>query len=153
MKLRVAFVKSGSPDIVITSNEINITVRYLSPFTSFIINGTSVANNGMYNLQCGPTTLNVNASNLTTDPSQTIVYTWTKPAGWSGPTTTSSGTATFTSNAGTGGVFKVVGKRSDNNFTQSWTINVTRPSPGTPIISGVNPEIICAGQNKTLTSA
>jgi hypothetical protein len=38
LKLRVTFVKSGSPNIITTSNEINITVRYLSPFTSLSIN-------------------------------------------------------------------------------------------------------------------
>lgn len=153
LKLKVTFVKSGSPNIVLTSNEIPITVRYLSPFTSLAIAGTNVANNGLYNLPCGVTNLSVIASNLTTDPVQNIIYTWTKPAGWSGPnTTTNTGIATFTSNAGTGGVFKVTGKRIDNNLTQTWTINVTRPIAAVATISGVSPEIICVGQTKTLTS-
>ena len=153
LKLRVTFVKSGSPNIIITSNEIPITVRYLSPFTSFQVNGTGVGNNQPFNLSCGVSNVSVITNNLTTDPSQSIIYTWTKPSGWTGPTTTTnSGIATFTSNAGTGGVLSVSAKRSDNNFAQTWTINVTRPSANTATISGVSPEIICAGQNKTLTS-
>jgi hypothetical protein len=152
LKLKVTFKKTGSADTVITSNEIPITVRYLSPLTSFQVNGTGVGNNQPFNLPCGVSNVSVVTNSLTTDPSQAIVYTWTRPAGWSGPTTTSTGIATFTSNAGTGGVLSVSARRADNNFTQTWTINVTRPTAGTATISGVSPDIICVGQNKTLTA-
>lgn len=155
VKLKVKFVSNSNPSLFqeITSSN-PVEVRYITPFTSFTANGNSIANNGNFSLACGTQTVNVTTNTLAGDPPPTgITYTWFKPSGWSGSTTTTGPTASFTSTTGTGGVLKVEAKRDDSNYKVAWTINVTRPTVGSVSISGPSTSIVCSGGTTSLTAS
>jgi hypothetical protein len=82
-----------------------------------------------------------------------ITYTWQKPSGWSGPTSTSTPSATFTSNGSSGGNFVVVASGSNSSFTQGWNANMVRPLPETPAITSGGTGVVCSSQTRTITAS
>lgn len=104
IKVRVKYVKSGSPDIFKETPFKDVTIKYTSPFTSFSVNGNSISKGGNAIIPCGNQTVNISTSGVTTEGNVGVVtYTWQKLSGWSGPTSTTTPSATFTSNSNSGG--------------------------------------------------
>jgi hypothetical protein len=63
---------------------------------------------------------------------------------------TSSPNNTATTSVNTVGTIKVEARRTDSNFKQEITININRPLPTQPTLSGSAPTRICSGQTISL---
>ena len=72
------------------------------------------------------------------------------PANWSGNANAAS--INVTPDKTTGGKIKVVAKRSDGTCTSFYSVNVTRPVPTKPVITGVPAMGLMCNGNATLTA-
>ncbi len=156
LKVTVTFKKSQSPDIVVTSPEVNITVKYISSISSISISGGGVSgsysNNSTVVVPCGSRTMTLTATPPVTDPSSSVVYEWLLPSGWTGSSTTNS--ITVTANAGsTDQGLTLRYRRSDsNNFLQAFSLNMDRPQVGFPDIPTSLNDAFCSGETRSVTA-
>jgi hypothetical protein len=158
----VKFEKQGQNTVTIQA-QMNVTVKYLAPFTSLIFTGgnvsqTNPANNGTITIPCnaGTISLAANQTSPITDPSQTVAYTWTLPNGVT--QTSSTGSMSFNGTGTADGAIVVQAKRMDGNFIQTFTVNYVRNRVTEPTITQFLGGSLCAnsglkGFSSTSTNA
>jgi hypothetical protein len=155
VKVIVTYYKGGTEKPPVEKQE-TVTVKHIGAINTMTLNGTSVSNGGSHSISCGSQTVNVvlnGGSDVATDPYSAVTYTWEYPSGWSGSTSTSSPSVSLTADAGGAGLLKVTAKRNDGTTTQTFQVNITRPTVGTASISGANPLILCGSGTTTLTAS
>ncbi len=132
--------------------EKTVVIKHIAPITSMTLSGAvsaTLTNNSTVSIPCGSQSLLVSVPTPITDPSASVIFTWSLPSGWSGSST--SNTINVTPSAGTSGTIAVSARRSDGTLTQSFSVGVTRPLVGTPTITAeypANDNAICPGEYK-----
>lgn len=155
IKVKLTYYKGGTEKPPVEKQE-NVTVKHIGAINTMTLNGTSASNGGSHSVSCGSQTVNVvlnGGSDVVTDPYSAVTYTWQYPSGWSGSTSTSSPSVSLTANTGSAGLLKVTAKRNDGTTTQTFQVNITRPTAGTASISGANPLILCGSGTTTLSAS
>jgi PKD-like domain len=140
IKVKVTW-KDGNGATVATAESIaqTVIVKHIAPITSMTFTGAVSANptnGGTVNVSCGSQSFVATIPTPVTNPTAGVVFTWSLPSGWSGSST--SNTISITSDAGTGGTITVSARRTDGTITQSYSVNITRPTVGTPTILTAN---------------
>ena len=154
LNLDIVFKKTGATNITVHATSLSITVKYLSPFTSFNIPGASnpnPTNNSSVNVSCGVQSFTLTANTLTTDPTSAVIYYWSYPSGWSGPSSTSTSSSSVTTNAGGGGTIQLSAVRSDGAFLQKYIVQVNRPTVGSVTLTPTS-SITGSGSNPLCNS-
>ncbi len=156
IKVTVTWKKLGNNDIVRTAERV-VTVKHIAPISNITITGGGVSgaysNNATVPVPCGTRTFTLTAAPPTTSPSTSVVYQWVLPSGWSGSSTTNSITVTAPAGS-TDQLISLRYRRSDYNcFLQYFDLLMDRPQVGFPSISGLNNDVICSGESKTLTGS
>jgi hypothetical protein len=120
----------------IANDEKTVTVKYIGNVNSIFVNGNESGNGGNQVLGCSTNSITVSSSIPDTNPSVSLVYSWTFPSGWSPSTaTTSTNSVSVTPNANGEGNITVSVRRSDGTTTKSATISITRPQFTSPTVS------------------
>jgi hypothetical protein len=154
--VKVSWIKTGYQTIERTVTR-NVTIKYIAPITSMNITGAitaSPSNNSTISIPCGVQNLMASVFAPATDPTQSVVYNWTKPSGWSGASSTNS--INLATDAGqSDGNFSLSYRRSDGNFTQYYAVNYTRPRVSNAIITAgdswsPSDKPLCAGETRYL---
>jgi hypothetical protein len=114
---------------VTKQDEKTVTVKYIGNVNSIFINGNETGNGGSQVLGCSTNNVTISSSIPDTNPSVSLVYSWTFPSGWSpGTTTTTTNSVSVTPNLNGGGNISVSVRRSDGSTTKSASISVSRPT-------------------------
>ena len=138
-------------------NEQFVTVKHIAPITSMSVTGASpstVTTSGSNSeLPCGNQAITISVPTPTTDPVQTVTYTWSLPSGWSGSSTSNS--ISVTPPIAGDGTISVNAKRSDGAIIRSFAVTLSRASAQasvTPQIetlySSDNNNVLCAGEQR-----
>jgi hypothetical protein len=140
-KITYDLVRQPNPSTVERVNNCSITktITISTPVLSIT--------SGVQNLDCGDITPKTYTSSSFPGAS---LYSWTWPAGWSGPATTSTNSATVTPNGTSGGDVKV--SITVNGLTQTsapYPVTVSIP----PSISISGPSLLCTNGTFTLNNA
>jgi hypothetical protein len=105
-----------------------IKVKHIAPVTSMSIStgvpSTITTNLGSTSTPCGTAPITFSVPTPFTDPTQSVIYTWSFPSGWSG--SSSSNTIILTPDANSTGTVSVVAKRTDGTVTQSFSVFASR---------------------------
>jgi hypothetical protein len=122
-----------------------VTVRFIGSIASMNMSGDvseNPSNNSTLGIPCGTKSLDISVPTPATDPNVGVTYTWSLPSGWSGSST--SNTISTSTNAGqTNGAISVVARRTDGTFTQSYSVNVTRPRVGAATFTSFPTANVC----------
>ena len=130
-------------------DEKTVTVKFIGNVNSIFINGNETGNGGSQVLGCSTNNVTVSSSIPDTNPSVSLVYSWTFPSGWSPSTaTTSINSVAVTPNISGEGNILVNVRRSDGTTSKSATISISRPK-----VASTAPSITSFGSGQgTLTS-
>lgn len=121
---------------VTIQDEKTVTVKFIGNVNSIFINGNETGNGGSQVLGCSTNNVTVSSSIPDTNPSVSLVYSWTFPSGWSPSTaTTSINSVAVTPNISGEGNISVNVRRSDGTTSKSATIAVTCPQFTSPTVS------------------
>lgn len=140
VKVKVTYKKPQSSDTYSFSREMTVVVKFLGSIASMTVPGASPSNpsnGGTTSVPCGISSFTISVPTPTTDPSGGVTYIWSLPSGWSGSSTSNS--ISVTTNSGVNdGVISVSAKRTDGNFFQTYSVDVTRPRVENAIITSVS---------------
>ena len=113
-----------------------VTVKYIGNVNSIFINGNESGNGGSQVLGCSTNSVTVSSSIPDTNPSVSLVYSWSFPSGWSPSTaTTTTNSVSVAPNLNGGGNINVSVRRSDGTTSKSANISVSRPQFTSPTVS------------------
>lgn len=131
------------------NDEKTVTVKFIGNVNSIFINGNETGNGGSQVLGCSTNNVTVSSSIPDTNPSVSLVYSWTFPSGWSPSTaTTSINSVAVTPNISGEGNILINVRRSDGTTSKSATISISRPK-----VASTAPSITSFGSGQgTLTS-
>ena len=126
----------NSSQVIVAEDTKTITVKYIGNVNSIFINGNETGNGGGQVLGCATNNLTVSSSIPDTDPSVSLVYSWSFPSGWSPSTaTTTTNSVSVAPNLNGGGNINVSVRRSDGTTSKSANISVSRPQFTSPTVS------------------
>ena len=119
----------NSSQVIVAEDTKTITVKYIGNVNSIFINGNESGNGGSQVLGCSTNSVTVSSSIPDTNPSVSLVYSWSFPSGWSPSTaTTTTNSVSVVPNLNGGGNISVSVRRSDGSTTKSASISVSRPT-------------------------
>ena len=153
-KIKVKITYNGNSSTT-ESPEKPVDVKHIGSINNININGSTYSNGNTHVHPCSTQPISVSVPNVYTDPSQPVTYYWSYPSGWSGPSTSSSSntSVSVTPSLNQGGTLRVEAQRNDGQCRVSISINIVRPLPTIPTISGNGPAIVCENQVVNLTAS
>lgn len=138
-------------------NEQFVTVKHIAAIASMSVTSASpstvTASGSSTELPCGTQAITISVPTPTTDPVQTVTYTWALPSGWSGSSTSNS--ISVTPPIAGDGTISVNAKRSDGTVIRDFSVTISRASAQssvTPQIETLNSSdinnVLCAGEQR-----